>query len=206
MTGEEIRLLLIGTAIAVLLLFLGLRFFTGQEATPAQGEGFSDTPLPDSRIRLLVGGPSEAELMKILGHFRALYDVEVDIAPLDGGVFRAAFPEGISPKILAFLINFLVYPDEECDMHGHEALVLVRLSLCPECGIPDARLHGRMASLYVPDNDSEFDLVHLRLDSGEAFRIPFTDMRWHPTDEVRWPPELDGLARLAISESPATPG
>jgi len=206
MTGEEIRLLLIGIAIAVLLLFLGLRFFARQEATPAQGEGFSDTPLPDDRIRLLASGPSEAELMKILGHFRGLYDVEVDIAPLADGVFRAAFPEGISPKILAFLVNFLVYPDEECDLRGHEALVLVRLSLCPECGIPDVRLHGQMAFLYVPDNDSEFDVVHLRLDSGETFRIPFTDMRWHPAGDARWPARLDALAALAVNGNPATPG
>jgi hypothetical protein len=143
-----------------------------------------------------VSGLSEAELMKILGHFRGLYDVEVDIAPVADGMFRAAFPQGISPKILAFLINFLVYPDEECEVRSHDVRALARLSLCPECGIPDARLHGRMASLYVPEADTEFDLVHLRLDSGEAFRIPFTDMRWHPAPTPRWPAKLDGLAAL----------
>jgi hypothetical protein len=196
MTGEEIRLLLIGIGAVVLLVFVYLRFFTNEEPTAAQGEGFTDTPLPDGRIRLVVSGLTEAELMKILGHFRGLYDVEVDVAPASEDLFRTAFPQGISPKILAFLVNFLTYPDEECEVRSHDVRALVRLSLCPECGIPDAKLQGRMASLYVPEADTEFDLVHLRLDSGEAFRIPFTDMRWHPTPTPRWPGKLDGLAAL----------
>ncbi|MBO9498520.1 MAG: hypothetical protein J7496_10860 [Novosphingobium sp.] len=199
MTGEDIRLLLIGIGTAVLLVFVYLRFFTHEEPTPAHGPGFSDTPLPDRRICLLVSGSSEAELMKILGHFRALYDVEVDIAPLQGsaGVFRASFPDGISPKILALLVNFLAYPDEECEVKSHDARALARLSLCPECGIPDAGMEGRMASLYVPDGDTEYDLVYLRVDGGGAFRIPFTDMRWHPAPAARWPTRLDGLAALS---------
>ncbi len=45
--------------------------------------------------------------MRVLGHFRGLYNVEVDIAPVSQGVFQAAFPDGISPKILAFLVNHL---------------------------------------------------------------------------------------------------
>ena len=196
MTGEDITLLLIGIGAVALLVFAYLRFFTDEEPTPALGEGFTDNPLPDERIHLLVSGLSEAELMKILGHFRGLYDVEVDIAPVSDGIFRAAFPQGISPKILAFLVNFLVYPDEECEVRSHDVGALVRLSLCPECGIPDAGLQGHMASLYVPEADTEFDLVHLRLDSGEAFRIPFTDMRWHPAPTPRWPAKLDGLAAL----------
>ena len=197
MTGEDIRLLLIGIGTAVLLVFVYLRFFTHEEPTPAHGSGFSDTPLPDRRICLLVSGSSEAELMKILGHFRGLYDVEVDIAPASPEVFKAAFPDGISPKILAFLVNFVAYPDDECEVRSHDARALVRLSLCPECGIPDAGLQGRMAWIYVPEADAEYDLVHLRLDSGETFRVPFTDMRWHPAPTPRWPAQLDQLAALS---------
>lgn len=197
MTGENIIFIVAGAVGLLLLLLVVLRFFTDQEATPARGTGFTDVPLPDQRIRLLVGGLSKAEVMKILGHFRGLYDVEVDIGHLAGDVHQAAFPQGISPQVLAFLVNFLCYPDEDCAPASPTTGVLARLSLCPECGIPDAGLQGRIAALYVPDGDTEFDLVHLRLDSGEAFRIPFTDMRWHPTSEARWPAKLNELARLA---------
>lgn len=197
MERETGILLLAALAVAAGLLFLLVRLFGNPEATAPQGSGFTDVPLPDRRIRLLVSGLSNDELMKILGHFRGLYDVEVDIGHLAGPVFQAAFPQGISPTVLAFLVNFLCYPDEECGPVPANAAVLARLSLCPECGIPDARLQGKFASLYVPEGDTEFDLVHLRLDSGEAFRVPFTDLRWHPTGQARWPAKLDDLARLA---------
>ncbi len=197
MERETGIMLLLALAVAAALLFVIVRLFGNSEATPARGPGFSGTPLPDRRIRLLVSGLSEAELMKILGHFRGLYDVEVDVGHLAGPVFQAAFPQGISPTVLAYLVNFLCYPDEECGPVPGNAGVLARLSLCPECGIPDAGLQGSFASLYVPEPDSEFDLVHLRLDNGETFRIPFTDMRWHPTPAARWPAKLNELVPLA---------
>ena len=68
-----------------------------------------------------------------------------------------------------------------------------RIVLTPACGMPDERLSGKRAEVYVPSDDTEYDRVHLCTEDGEAFEIPFTNLIWKPASEARRPRTIEGL-------------
>ena len=192
---SDIMIIALGGGAVMLAAFLLFRLGVNPEPTPATGTGLSRDAVPGERVELLVSGWSEHELYAILGDFRTIYEAAIDVVPVADGVFAARFPEGISPATLVCLVSYLEFP-ERFEPETRNIAVLARIALCPECGLPRQDLAGQSALIYVPSDDPECDRVHLLLASGVTYRIPFTDLKWHPAGDACWPAKLDNLLAL----------
>jgi hypothetical protein len=144
---------------------------------------------------LQVQGWSEDELGRILQAFATLY-------ALPEGLFRARERSAglcvidltgeIQSEQLFYLVNYLHYPPG-FDLNGRALAVLCTVTLSQSFALPDPALLGRRASLYVPAGDTDFDEVYVQLDTGAAYRVPFTDMFWEPVDDPRMPAAVRAL-------------
>jgi hypothetical protein len=76
------------------------------------------------------------------------------------------------------------------DLQSRKIGVLGRAKLSPAFGIPDSSLNGMSAKVYVPANDKEFDNVYVLLESGKAFKVPFTRLIWESVDDPSIPDEF----------------
>jgi hypothetical protein len=57
------------------------------------------------------------------------------------------------------------------------------------------RFGSGMAYVYVPEDDREFDLVYVKVDSGEVYEESFRNHRWKRVENDR----MSGEARRLIS-------
>jgi hypothetical protein len=119
-------------------------------------------------------------------------DSTVAIKQENADRFAITFPKDIQPKILYFLVNYLQYP-REFDLKNRSIAVVARVVLTPAFGAPDDVLSGKNAMIYVPANDTDYDLVYVRIEQGQAYKVSFTDLVWQPVDEARVP---GGIANL----------
>ena len=191
--------------IAVCVLIVGglaayafVRFTTFMSAGNAQNEKMTSTfvPNPSNQTSVTVRGWKRPELEKILTDFRQAYEMPAPsdwtIATRSDNVFAISFPNDIPPKLLYFLVNYLQYP-KDFDLAHRLIGVLGRTSLTEACGIPDKKLIGMRAEIYVPANDADYDRVYLRTDDAEIYEIPFTDLVWKLAREARRPRTIEGL-------------
>jgi hypothetical protein len=151
---------------------------------------------PNNQTTLVVRGWNRAELDKILSGFLPAYDLPVDstvkIKEESADKFTITFPNDIQPKFLYFLVNYLQYP-KEVDPKNRSIAVVARVVLTSAFGAPNDALVGKNAMIYVPANDTDYDLVYIRIEQGQAYKISFTDLVWQPVDKMRIPNSIVGL-------------
>ena len=149
-------------------------------------------PKPENVNSIAVAGWREDELNRILADFRGVYGLPpsalVETKHGDS-LFKISFPDDIEPKYFFFLVNYIRYP-KDFDLRNRKIGVLGRARLSRAFGIPDSSLEGIMAKIYVPANDKEYDNVYVQLESGKAFKIPFTRLIWESVDDPRIPDEI----------------
>ena len=90
------------------------------------------------------------------------------------------------------MVNYVRYP-KKFDLSHRSIGVLGRVVLTAAFGVPDSALIGNRAVIYVPSNDTEYDLVYARVESGRTYTIPFTSLIWEATGAARMPAEVSGL-------------
>ncbi len=143
-------------------------------ATPDLGSG-----------HILVTGWRESELAQILADFSLMYDADsvFAVAGQQGEALRIVWKRPIATDTALFLVNYLHYPhDFDLTKRQPHAVAMFPVS---EGIAPDGVAANTLAKAFVPDNDSEHDVVHALLKYGRAFRISFTDMRWEPITEAK---------------------
>lgn len=190
MTKALIFLTVILGAVAIIWLRFGSS--AGQSA-PAK----TNRPVANPKsVTLLVSGWTRAELEKIINEFASTYalsdqDFAVEILP--ESVLRIRLPVGIAADQIYFLVNYLNYP-VGLNLNRKTISVACTVTLDDSFGIPDQAVSGQRALIYVPANDSDYDLVHVQLASGQTYKIPFTDLRWSPIDDPRLPAAVEVLS------------
>jgi len=151
---------------------------------------------PANRTSVSVRGWSGGELHQILSDFRRAYDLpqhsDWTVTDTPNGDHLITFPSDIQPKLLFFLVNYIQYP-KNFDLTQRSIGVLCHTTLTSAFGVPDASLVGKKAMIYVPANDTEYDLVYAKVDSAEVYRIPFTTLIWETTGDARIPNSINGL-------------
>ena len=152
-------------------------------------------PKHENENSVAVVGWKEDELNRILADFRGVYGLPpaaMVVTKHDDSLLHILFPDDIEPKYFFFLVNYIRYP-KDFDLRNRTIGVLGRARLSRAFGIPDSSLDGMMAKIYVPANDKEYDNVYVQLDSGKAFKVPFTRMIWESVDDPRVPNEIRNL-------------
>jgi hypothetical protein len=181
------------------LLIVALsRVVTTFQTASAQNEKVTSSFVPDARneTTLSIRGWEQMVLNRILADFGRLYGLlnssPYRVEPRSNDTFVVTFPGDIEPRLLLFLVNYVRYP-KGFDLANRSIGVLARAVLTPAFGAPASALVGTRANFYVPANDTEYDLVYAQDESGRAYRIPFTSLRWEPAADARVPETVSGL-------------
>jgi hypothetical protein len=138
--------------------------------------------------RILVTGWSAAETRRILADFAKLYDLGPETFQLSapaGAPLQITWPQPIASDTACFLVNYLHYPMKMA-LEGRNVAAVAVIAV-PANIAPDGIAPGSLAKIYVPEGDTEHDLVHALTSDGRAFRISFTRMKWEPIDAPRAP-------------------
>ena len=150
----------------------------------------------NNQTSVSVRGWSQSELDKILTYFLGSYELtgkmSVKVTGKSDGVLTIAFPDDIPPTILLYLVNYLRYP-KDFDLTNRSIGVLGRVALTPVFSLPDPKLVGQRADIYVPADDDQYDLVYAKTETGTVYKIPFTNLIWKSVDTARTPRENAGL-------------
>jgi hypothetical protein len=185
-----VALVVIGAGILVLIAVVRLAQSSSKALAQDRAMSSAFVANPANGIILSVRGWNHGELSRILSDFRGLYDLPTrsdwTVADDLHGDLSIAFPGDIEPKLLLFLVNYIAYP-KNFDLTHRAIGILCRVTLTSAFGVPDASLVGKKAMIYVPANDTEYDLVYAKVESGEAYRIPFTTLIWEPVSDARMP-------------------
>jgi hypothetical protein len=124
---------------------------------------------PHNTISVVVHGWTGAELERILGDFRLSYGLpealEWKVTAGSDGRFAITFPSDIEPRFLFFLVNYIQYP-KGFALSNRTIGMLSRATLTPAFGFADSTLVRKRAVIYVPSNDSEYDLVYAKIENG----------------------------------------
>lgn len=164
----------------------------------AQAERMTSAFVPDrnNRISLVVRGWNRADLDRILSDFLQLYDLPKPFArnifERPDGALAVTFPDDIRPEFLFYLVNYVKYP-KNFDLTNRSIAVLCHVVLTPAFGAPDAALVGQRAIIYVLAQDTDYDLVYARLETGAAYKISFTNLIWESVADPRMPRDFGGL-------------
>jgi len=71
--------------------------------------------------------------------------------------------------------------------------VLGSVILTAAFAAPHPALLGQSAWIYLPAGDSNYDVVHVCLPSGAAYRCGFAASQWEAVDDARMPPAARAL-------------
>jgi hypothetical protein len=193
--------IVVGLAIIVACVLLAItvwRFTAYSQMVTAQDDKMRASFVANSGNQnlLLIRGWQRKELEQILADFLQLYGLAdssvLKMEAKSSDTFVITFPHDIEPKLLLFLVNYVQYP-KKFDLTERSIGVLGRVVLTAAFGVPDTGLIGKQAVIYVPANDTEYDLVYARLESGGVYIIPFTSLIWKATDDARMPRTVAGL-------------
>ncbi|HKO99266.1 MAG TPA: hypothetical protein VJU86_19865 [Pyrinomonadaceae bacterium] len=156
----------------------------------------SFSPDPDNDKIIIVCGWREVELQEILEGFIELYSsgwpsYRVDVSRKDDDCFRLSFPEDIHPSLLAFLVNYAMYPID-AGTPANRIRVVGQATMDDSFeGIPPD-LFGRKAVLYNPEDGDIFDVVYLQTETGVTFANSLgRDNNWRRMDHVKG--DISGL-------------
>lgn len=142
---------------------------------------------------IIVKGWDEIELHRILDDFireNELPKIKIDIDKRFEKEFRLTFPDDIHPLHYMALINYLNYPID-LDPGKRLLAVLGKATLTSEFhGVPD-RLVGKKAVFYVPEDDDDYQVVSVEVETGTTLTYSFSEQVWlvnnrsHISGEVR---------------------
>jgi hypothetical protein len=161
------------------------------------------TPDPNNDKTILIQGWSEDELHQILDDFVeedlvvfAAFRIEIETR-LDNCLVLT-FPEDIHPAEFVSLINYLAYPIN-LDPAGQVVIVAGKTTLNSDFdGLPQIHA-GKKALLYLPDDDTDHDVIFLQTESGVTLARSFSDGIWRRVNDAR----LSSMVKsLASSEEP----
>lgn len=127
--------------------------------------------------------------------FSGQYDLSRAAIVVEAGpanVLTVTFPNDIEPKLLFFLVNYIQYPNG-FDLGRRTIGAMAHVILTPAFGVPDLELIGKRATMYVPADDTEYDLIYARTESGDAYQISFTNLIWERVADARVPVAGRGL-------------
>lgn len=191
-------------ALAALAAYLFMRW---RDATPPAPplEEFSVAP---ETFSVRTTGWTATELDSILSEFAKNYSLPADSLHVAEGPSGTRTIEATRPLAwsrVLFLVNYLQYP-RGFELAGREIGAIARVTLSERAGIP-AELSGRRATIYLPANDTEYDLVYMRVEPASHFEISFTSLRPVVVADGREPPNLALLMQAAATDSrgPALP-
>ena len=163
-----------------------------------QGEVVLFTPDLENDKMIVVKGWSEDELGKILDDFTARHSTQsasfrVQISKRYEDCYWLTFPQDISPSEFSCLINYLTYP-MNFGLAGRSIIVAGKTTLNSDSeGIPQT-LMGKKAVIYVPENDKDYDVVYLQIETGAAFANTISNHDgWRPVDDSRVSEEVKML-------------
>lgn len=171
-------ILLIAASLAVLV-----RSRRQVHAPPRRSAKFHPDPRNDKVI--VVSGWTEEELERMISDFvRESFistSFKVTRVPREGLTYQIVFPEDIPPKLFLSFVNYLNYP-LNLVYNGRAINVIGKTTLSSAFDVPDQSLVGARAIVQVPDNDDEFDVVHIQIDSGPTYRWAFSESEWVPVN------------------------
>ncbi|QDH34069.1 hypothetical protein [Porphyrobacter sp. YT40] len=165
-------------AIVVTMVLLKLRYGPGSRRRKA---AFTPAPSPLIRKgRIIVSGLKMAQANAMLADFARLYDLDAaTFAVADSGeAVRVSWTRPITTDTALFLVNYLAYPSDD-RLPGRQVEVAGVIPVPAEIA-PKGVAAGTLAKIFVPEDDTEHDLVHALTADGRAFRISFTRMAWEP--------------------------
>jgi len=184
---------LVAVAIVAMVVIFGVQHLAGK-----LGGMFArrrDVPTPDlASGRVIVTGWSAAEARTILKAFAKLYDLDEAIFAVSdaGEALEVRWKRPIASGTAFYLVNYLHYP-MEFDLSGRrpEAVAVIAV---PEALAPNGIASGTLVKVYVPEGDTEYDLVHALTPNDRAYRISFTRLKWERIDAPRASPLVQQVA------------
>jgi hypothetical protein len=155
------------------------------------------TPDPNNDKTIMVSGWNQEELGKALDDFtgpdRSGSPPKIDIYKRSENLYRLTFPEDISAFDFVALVNYLNYP---IDVGSPERKITVAGKTTLNSafvGIPDS-LWGKNAIFYVPEDDEDYDVVHMQTEAGDAFANSLNqEGGWRRVDDPRLSGEVKAL-------------
>ena len=149
------------------------------------------TPDPDNDKAILIQGWNEDELRKILDDFveqdlSAFAAFRIEVQKRFENSFALTFPEDIHPAEFVSLINYLAYPFD-FDLAGRSIIVAAKTTLNSDFdGLPTS-FEEKKALLYLPDNDDDYQVVYLQIESGATLAKSFNEGAWRQVNDARLP-------------------
>ena len=142
-----------------------------------------------------MSGWTNEELSGILTDFAGGYsdrlgtDFDYEVYPHDQASICITFPHNIPADLFSFLVNYVQYP-KDYDLKGRSITVVGRALISPDFHPPEKNLIGQKAVFYIPLNDKDYDVVHVRVGS-ETFANSFAAHRWKRVTDSRIPPGVE---------------
>jgi len=94
--------------------------------------------------------------------------------------------------VFGFLVNYLAYPTNFA-LAGRSISVAGKTMLSPDFqGIPES-LAEKKAIIYVPENDQDYDVIYLLVETGAAFANAFSEGVWREVKDTRLSSEVKML-------------
>ena len=138
---------------------------------------------------IMVSGWNEDELRKILDDFvaeeaSAAHECRIDINKQYQNFHRLTFPEDIHPSEFACLVNYLNYP-MNLGLAERSIVVAGKTTLNSDFQAIPLSLVGEKAILYVPENDQDYDVVHMQTETGATFAKSMSERAWRHVRDPR---------------------
>jgi hypothetical protein len=138
----------------------------------------------------MVKGWKGEELRKIIDDFIEVYKEDsfpaytIDYEKRAEYIYRLYFPKDIHPLLFTFLINCLAYPFD-FDLTSRSIVVGGKTTLSSAFKGIEPSLFGQKASLDLPENDQDHDIVCLQTETRLNQANSFTELVWRRVKEAR---------------------
>lgn len=166
------------------------------------------TPLLTSSVRpghvdaeILSSGWTSGELNRIFSDFARAYPNQNQTgATVSPVVLKTDEPDApgviriqvnLTPEMLYYLVNYMNYP-RGFDTDARSITVIARTTLTDAFNAPSDA--GANVQIFVPDNDLEYDLVHLWVENGPTYQISISDLKWVSIPDCIMPTSVSALA------------
>ena len=183
-------LLLVLVALPVIILAKPVKLDSKSDLAPF-------TPDPDNDKVIVVKGWNEDELQRILDDFVAedssgVASYKIEVEKRDEDLYSLTFSQDIHAAVFGFLVNYLAYPTNFA-LAGRSISVAGKTMLSPDFqGIPESLAENK-AIIYVPENDQDYDVIYLLVETGAAFANAFSEGVWREVKDTRLSSEVKML-------------
>ncbi len=201
---SEKTVLLLPIAVMVLPLVLVL-IAKPVKAEDPQTDLAPFTPDPNNDKAILIQGWNEDELQRILDDFvdedlSAFAAFRIVVEQRLDNSFALHFPEDVHPAEFLSLINYLAYPIN-FDLAGRSIIVAGMTTLNSDFdGLPKS-LAGRKALLYLPENDSDYDVVCLQTELGVTLAKHLNEGGWRQVKDARLASAVESLTWPDVADT-----